>query len=253
MQTDIKRQFELKQVALVAEDIESALSDLTNVLGLSICVRNLAVEQFGLVNALMAFGETFIEVVSPSQPNTAAGRLLDKRKGNGGYMVLVQTDDLKSHKNNINIKGIEAVYEANPDGVKLMHLHPKELGAILSFDELELAEHWIWAGDNYKEVQGSELVNKITGVVIQGDDPQKVAQKWAAAFNLPFDEVDNVYSLNLDDGIIRFEAIADGRGPGVSGVILNTKNPDEILSRAANRNLIHDKQSVIICGTKFYV
>ena len=34
---------------------------------------------FGLRNAVFALGDTFLEVVCPQRPDTAAGRLLDRR------------------------------------------------------------------------------------------------------------------------------------------------------------------------------
>src|SRR5258705_9635637 len=82
----------LRQIALVAGDLEKTVDDLCAVLGLEVCYRDPGVAEFGLRNALMPIATSFLEVVSPQQPGTTAGRLLEKRRGDGGYMVVVRTD-----------------------------------------------------------------------------------------------------------------------------------------------------------------
>ena len=77
----------LRQLALVAEHLEPVLDDLCGVLGVGIAYRDPGIANFGLQNALLALGDTFLEVVSPIQPGTTAGRLLDRRGGDGGYMA----------------------------------------------------------------------------------------------------------------------------------------------------------------------
>ena len=67
---------------------------LCDVLGVEVAFHDPGVEVFGLENAVMPIGDTFLEVVSPRQPGTTAGRYLERRGGDGGYMVIVQTDDL---------------------------------------------------------------------------------------------------------------------------------------------------------------
>ena len=39
--------------------------------------------QFGLTNAVFTVGDTFVEVVAPAQPDTTAGRYLERRGGHG--------------------------------------------------------------------------------------------------------------------------------------------------------------------------
>ena len=53
----------LRQIALVAHDLESVLGDLDKVLGLEVAFRDPGVAAFGLVNAVLPVGEQFIEVV----------------------------------------------------------------------------------------------------------------------------------------------------------------------------------------------
>ncbi|MFT5978037.1 MAG: hypothetical protein ACI9AO_000880, partial [Ilumatobacter sp.] len=84
----------LRQVALVAHDLDAVVGELCDTLGLTVCFNDPGVGEFGLHNALMVIGDQFLEVVSPTQPDTAGGRLLDKRNGDGGYMAIYEVDDL---------------------------------------------------------------------------------------------------------------------------------------------------------------
>src|SRR5262245_66578243 len=81
----------LRQVALVAAELEPAVDSLCDVLGLEVAYHDPGVEVFGLRNAVMPVGDTFLEVVAPDRPGTTAGRLLDQRGGDGGYMVIVRS------------------------------------------------------------------------------------------------------------------------------------------------------------------
>ena len=49
--------------------------------GVRVCHRDPEVGQFGLHNALMPFGTSFVEVVAPLREGTTAGRYLERRKG----------------------------------------------------------------------------------------------------------------------------------------------------------------------------
>jgi hypothetical protein len=49
------------------------------------------VGRFGLTNAVFAVGDTFVEVVAPTQPDTTAGRYLKRRGGDGGYMAIFRS------------------------------------------------------------------------------------------------------------------------------------------------------------------
>ena len=53
---------------------------------------------FGLENSLLPVGSNFLEVVAPVKDNTAAGRFLKRRKGDGGYMVICQCDSSETQQ-----------------------------------------------------------------------------------------------------------------------------------------------------------
>ena len=95
---------------------EFGLHEAVVELGLEPCVRDLGVSQFGLRNVLFPVGERLLEVVSPVEAGTTAGRQLARRDGDGGYMVLVQTDDLVGDRERLDTLGVRVVLEASMPG-----------------------------------------------------------------------------------------------------------------------------------------
>ena len=73
----------LRQIALVAHKLAPIAKDMHDVFDLEVGFRDPGVKTFGLENALFPVGNQFIEVVSPIQENTAGGRYLDRRRGDG--------------------------------------------------------------------------------------------------------------------------------------------------------------------------
>ena len=129
----------LRQIALVARALEAVERQLTSVLATEVCFRDPGVGKYGLHNALWALGGTFLEVVSPIRDNTAGGRYLDRRGGDGGYMYIVDCDDLDARRAQLDAKGIRVVESARAgDDVlwsEAVHLHPKDTGGcLLSID-----------------------------------------------------------------------------------------------------------------------
>ena len=83
----------LRQVALVAHDLDAVVAELHEAFGLEVAFSDPAVATFGLRNAVIPIGTQFIEVVSPTRDGTAGGRQLQRLGGDGGYMVICHTDD----------------------------------------------------------------------------------------------------------------------------------------------------------------
>src|SRR3954465_4305793 len=78
----------LRQICLVAPQLEPVISDISAIMGLDVCYRDGNVAKYGLENALLPVDTILLEVVAPFQPGTAAGRFIEKTGGRGGYMAL---------------------------------------------------------------------------------------------------------------------------------------------------------------------
>src|SRR3712207_3757881 len=102
----------LRQAVLVARDLDAVVAELRERLPLAEPFHDEGVGHFGLRNAVMALGDTFVEVVSPVRDDTAAGRHLDRlRADHGGYMVMFQVADLAPARERIARLGIRVVWE----------------------------------------------------------------------------------------------------------------------------------------------
>jgi hypothetical protein len=210
-------QIRLRQVALVAADLSSVEADIGERLGLRPCYRDPGVARFGLHNVLFPVGEQLLEVVSPTEPDTTAGRLLDKRGGDGGYMVILQVDDLGPHRRRFDRIGARVVFEGAVEGITGLHLHPRDVGgAILSVDRADDWDSWPWAGADWRRHVCTDVVQGIRAVEVQAADPAAMAGRWSEVLGIPSQGT----KLPLDEGEVRFVEALDGRGEGVSGLEL---------------------------------
>lgn len=201
----------LRQVALVAADLDPVVRSLTEELGVGVVFRDPGVAEFGLHDALFVLGDTFLEVVAPIREGTTAGRYLERRGGDGGYMVILQCDDLDAERARVADLGVRVVWKIDLPDMRGTHLHPADVGgAILSLDSADPPGSWRWGGPNWQPNTAGE----ITGVEIQAADPEAMAARWSEVLGAP--ATDRV--VTLDRGRIRFVEASDGRGDGVAAV-----------------------------------
>jgi hypothetical protein len=206
----------LRQIALATHDLTVAEQALHTALGVRLCYRDLNVGVFGLRNALYPVGDQFLEIVSPIQSGTTAGRLLDKRGGDCGYMVLFQTDDLGPVEERVASAGIRIVFDAPGEGIRGIHLHPKDVpGAIVSVDAADEPAEWPWAGPSWRDAVDTTTVKSIVGMDVAVADPSSASATWARVLGI---EPTN-QTLHVDDAIIRFvELEPDNPREGIAAI-----------------------------------
>ena len=243
---------ELRQIALVARDLEPVVEDLCAVLGIEVAHRDPEVRIFGLCNAVMPIGDTFLEVPSPMSEQTAAARWLERHGGDGGYMVILETANLKEERARVVDLGIRVAWEVTLDDMSTVHLHPRDLGgAILSFDQPNPPGSWRWAGPDWQNTPASRYCRGICGVELQAPDPAAMVRRWSRALARPAVELaDDAFGISLEPGTIRFVPDADGRGEGVSALQLTAADPTPILQAARARNLQTGDARVWIGGIR---
>lgn len=213
-----KAMMRLRQLVTVASDLRSAEQAITDALDLEVCYRDPGVGHFGLRHGLYTIGDRLLEVVVPKHDGTAAGRFLARRGGDAGYMVIVQVDDLASHRARLGETDIRIVFEASAPGMQGIHLHPADVGgAIVSIDQAEPPQSWAWAGPDFAYHANSSVAADIVGAEVQGNDPDALAMSWSVALGLP---VSTDRTIELDDATIRFETVTDGCGDGLAAIDL---------------------------------
>lgn len=219
----------IRQVALVARELGPVAADLDRELGLTPCFRDPEVAYFGLENALFRIGDTFLEVVAPVEDGTTAGRLLAKRGGDGGYMVMAQAADATEHRAALvraAEAGVRTVFEVDLEDITDVHLHPRDLGGtILALDRADPPSSWRWAGPSWSDVETPAPLVGITAVELQATDPRPMAERWGGVLGV--DAAGDPPTLGLDDGTIRFVEATDGRGDGLGGLDLATTAGEE--------------------------
>ncbi len=212
----------LRQIVMVAEDLDAAEAAIERDLGLELCFRDPGVATFGLRNALFPIGDKLLEVVSPAQPGTTAGRQIDKRGGDSGYMVILEVDDLDALRQRFDEHDARIVFEATADGIVGLHLHPADVGgAILSVDRADTWGEWPWAGPDWRDHVRTGTVTDVLAVVIEADDPSAMAARWGELLGRAVNDA----TIALDEGEIRFVPTAS-RGEGVSGFVLRAADAE---------------------------
>jgi len=242
----------IRQIALVAKDLDPTVDAICSVLGLEVGFRDPGVSAFGLANAVIPVGDTFLEVVSPVKQGTTAGRFLERRLGDGGYMVIIQTEDLDVHRKQLDELGVRITWEHALEDIATIHLHPKDVGgAILSLDVAEPPSSWRWAGPDWESHRRTDTTCWIAGVQIQADDMRAMAERWSRIVGHPvIDAIGVGVEIPLEAGCLRFTDERDGRGDGVCAVDLIVKSVDDVIGRAQRHGLETHANEFIVCGTR---
>ena len=237
----------IRQVALVARELEPVVSHLCAVLGLEVGFRDPGVAEFGLRNAVMPVGTTFLEVVSPVRSDVTAARFLDRRGGDGGYMVIVQTADLDADRRRLAALGVRIVWQMTLEDIATVHLHPRDVGgAIVSLDQPSPAASWRWGGPDWSSKVRTEVVRGITGVTIEATDSHDRAARWASVLGVAPPNESLV--VHLDQGEIGF---VHASRDGIAAVRLDVVDAARALATARSRGLRTEGARVWIGGVRF--
>jgi hypothetical protein len=216
----------LRQVALVARDCGRVADALRDAFGWGEPYCDPGVGRFGLTNAVFAVGGTFLEVVAPVQAGTTAGRYLERRGGDGGYMAIFQVADLVAARARVAGLGVRVVWTADLPDIAGTHLHPKDVpGAIVSLDWADPAGSWRWAGPAWTGRVPQEAGGGVTGVTVEVADPAAAAARWAEVLGVGVagDEPgDGAVTIELAGWgqRLRFEPARAGHGEGITAVSL---------------------------------
>ena len=214
----------LRQVALVATDCGRVAADLQAAFGWNQPFHDPGVDSFGLTNAVFTVGDTFVEVVAPIRPGTTAGRYLERRGGDSGYMAIFQVPDLAVARQRVTEAGVRVVWTADLGDVAGTHLHPKDVpGALVSIDWADPPDSWRWAGPAWTGTAPAHSPGGIAGVTVEVDDPGSAAARWAEVLGLVVHQAGSEATVHLEDAgqLLRFVPATGGRGEGIVEVQLS--------------------------------
>ena len=266
----------IRQLVIAASELEPAEKLLCHVLGTGVAYRDPGVAHFGLHNILLAFGDTFLEVVSPlpdQEPlSTPAGRHIQRCGGDCGYMVLVQEEDFAEVDARLTKLDVRRVWETDREEfgvqVKAVHIHPASLpGAIVSLDQMQPATEWCWggAGDGWRAtVKPDADCLQLTGCTLVSAEAESLSERWAEVLggtSDPSSEELTVAEVRQSDTFIRFHS-GGVDWPDVSGSVSHRigafhiqvrdqQSLQRILERAVSSGLAVGSDNFTALGVRF--
>jgi len=92
------------------------------------------VEEQGIVATMFEVGESMVELVQPTRPDSPVGKFLQKR-GEGFHHVAFQVEDLKASLKELKENGVELIDEEPRIGVggtRMAFVHPKDAHGVLT-------------------------------------------------------------------------------------------------------------------------
>ncbi|HTT98379.1 MAG TPA: hypothetical protein VMF58_10040 [Rhizomicrobium sp.] len=240
----------LRQIALVAKDLEPVAAQLNAVFGLKIAFRDPAVSTFGLVNVVMPVGGGFLEIVQPVMPDASAGRYLARRGGNAGYMLIFESPNALAHRERLIGKGLRSIAEWTKPHYTFTHFHPKDFdGVLVSVDTAgdgstwrEPLGDWPPAGPEWRDHLAPDDIKGIVGATVQTRDPQGAADRWSDLLQTERDGT----ALKFEGAVVRFVEPVDADGTGVIGIDVAVADPPAIAARgeAAGAPAVNGKPQI---------
>ncbi len=248
----------LRQIALVAEKLAPVERELMDVLGIEVCFRDPGVGHFGLENALFPIGNQLLEVVAPIRENTAGGRYLERRGGDGGYMVITQCNDHAPRRARVEALGVRVVNQYDSGEFRNLQLHPKDTGgSFFEIDEMvgpgahDLDGPWEPAGKDWQRARRLERVTGILAAEVQCDEWQQVATRWSEIAEIALSKSSGGYPvLPLDNASVRFVPCTDGRPEGLGGIDVACADKAAILAAAEARGAVTGADQICLCGIR---
>jgi hypothetical protein len=203
----------LRQAVLAASDLSTVATGIQESLGLDQPFADPGVRHFGLQNAVFALSDTFLELVSPIRPGTSAGRLLERRGGDCGYMLMFQVPDLTAARERVRAAGVREVFEVLLDDIAEVHLHPSDMrGAIVSLSQPTPPGSWRWGGPDWQQRAVAHVT--VAGATVAVRRAAEVAERWTAVLGTTPPGIDFVEDPD-DRGLTEIRIAGAQAGSGV--------------------------------------
>lgn len=117
---------EVDHIAIAVRDLEAAAAWYKDVFGAEVTHREL-VESDGVEEALIKVAESYIQLLTPTKPDSPVGKFLESR-GEGLHHVAYRVDDCAKALEAVKSAGFRVVDEAPRPGSRnttVAFLHPK--------------------------------------------------------------------------------------------------------------------------------
>jgi hypothetical protein len=241
----------LRQICLVAPQLEPAVDDLAAVLGLAVCYRDPNVARYGLANALLPLDSILLEVVAPIAADTAAGRFLSKTGGRGGYMAIFACGDPVERKRNAERLAVRVAHEIERPPYHGVQLHPRDCrGAFIEFNTTQGSDNiygaYPPAGPDWPRFIRRDVARRLVGVEMQSPDPESLATHWGRLIGIPPRQApDTAFAIELVNAVLRF-----GEGPrdAMTGLVIEVTDVRAVHEAARRRGCATAPNSFAVAG-----
>ena len=226
----------LRQICLAAPRLAPVAADLEEIFGIRVCYRDGNVAKYGLENALLMVGTNFLEVVAPTQDNTAGGRFIERTKGHGGYMAIFQASDVRRRQTHAEGMGVRAAHVIDRDTYKNVQLHPRDCrAAFIEFGHSVGGDDrmgtWSPAGYKWKDFVKTDTTKRMLGIEVESPQPDDLAAHWSKIIEAPLSRDRGDPLLTFEDGTIRF---VKGESECLGAILVEVADVAKTLSRAVN-------------------
>jgi len=244
----------LRQICLVAPHLEPVISDISAIMGLSICYRDGNVAKYGLENALLPVDTILLEVVAPTQAGTAAGRFIDKTGCRGGYMAIFCCDDPDErgrHANAMGVRTANAITHAPYHGVQL---HPRDCrAAFIEFNHTDGSDDILGvyppAGPDWQKSIRKDTTLALTDVEMESPEPEVLAAHWGKIIGVPVSKgVSGEPELKLPNASFHF---VEGGSDLMSGLTFRVANVAKVRDAAKAKGCKVSGDGFDLCGVRF--
>ena len=247
----------LRQICLVAPDLEPAVDAVRAIFGLEVCFRDPAVGKYGLVNALFVFGHQYLEIVAPTREGTTAGRFIERSGGRGGYMAIFDCTDPERRRELVQTLGVRVANLLDYPGYFGIQLHPRDCRAtMLEFDRTEGAQDldgpYHPAGEHWRDAQRLDRVRGMPMIEVESPDPADLAGHWGRiADRSVVADTDGRPALRFEQGAVSFVAAPTGTPERLSAVHVEVADPRAVLAAAVARGCTLEGDGFLLCGVRF--
>jgi hypothetical protein len=248
------RYIRLRQICLVAPQLEPVISDISAILGLDVCYRDGNVAKYGLENALLPVDTILLEVVAPFRPGTAAGRFIDKTQGRGGYMAIFCCDDPDERARHANAMGVRTANVIDHPPYHGVQLHPRDCrAAFIEFNHTEGSDDVLGAyppaGPDWQKSIRQDVTQALVGVEFESPDPEDLARHWGQIIEIPAAKSDSGDALlALPNCTFRF---VEGASDIMSGLTFRVADVAKVRDAAKAKGYAVIGNSFFLGGINF--
>lgn len=122
----------IEHVAIAVADLDAAVEHYGRVWGLEVSHRE-RVEDQGVEEAMLPLGDSHLQLLGATSPETTVGRFLERR-GEGLHHIAYEVEDLEAALEDLRRRGVELIDETPRRGGRghmVAFVHPKSNHGLL--------------------------------------------------------------------------------------------------------------------------